>query len=1032
MKHTLLSCLLLFPAMLFAQRIELGEVRPIPFQEDRYDDDLSDEVIFYEGFENAPISGLPQEWSTSGIGDAGFQAGTAGTAAGQTNENGFWNVPLHGIFALTNDDVCNCDKSEDLLIAPAINLKGAGRVVLRFSAYQDGSAGQIASVEIRTTNLPWTAVDTIPSGASWKTYQLSIPNGFLDEGFQFRFRYNDQGNYASGLAIDDVYLYKSQADRFALEQLYTVQGNKEGSGQLYHSMPLSQARSARLQFGIRVVNESSQRKNAKLAMEINGPLSWSDTSASWSMSARQSSTISFDAPERFTPYLVGSYSLSGNLITDSTDLDLSDNTYNTDLGVADTVYSRTAIPKKNTAGIWLENQGDRYGAGFEFFVRDTLRAIKVRIHPSTEVGARMRFKIFHYDTLTSSSYSSSPITVTANDIGKSMRIPLNIPIHPGRQLLAIEKEAGAERLVIGVSTSVEAIDRNSLTREAPGGWTSFPFFPLIEAVLAPINEQCPGHIQYSVSDESCVGAEDGSISTSVIDANPPFIYNWSNGAGNVSDLDDLAPGFYDLFVTDDLNCIYEVNFEIKAADTIQFDPIITLDTCGRSSGAIDLNIQGGNAPFTILWNGSTQSAKENGLSLGSYSIELTDENGCTGSTQVTVGGTEDIGIAFSVTNSDCLDSNGVAEIIPFGTGPFQYSWSIGDSTTIIDSLKAGVYDVTLTDSLGCQTTGRAFINDNNSPSIVIDQASPIQCYGTQDGTIETSISGGTAPYDFAWSNGDTNADITGLDAGVYYLSVSDASGCRSFTSVIVDDEATPITIDVNDRGNYCAGDSQGIAELIVNGGALPYSYEWSTGFQGSEHQNLMAGTYFYSITDDNGCTYSDSIHIQDGVAFNISIDTIFWDTIENFKDENQIYIEAIGGIPPLNFLWNDSIPGKDLINVPTGPYYLVASDQLGCSKTLDYFLENGPTGISPRFQRLEPKVELFPNPLKEGETLHLRTNQPIERIRVFSLTGELLVESQGTLQNSQELKMNGLSSGIFLIRIITPSGSTSQRFSVFH
>ena len=189
------------------------------------------------------------------------------------------------------------------------------------------------------------------------------------------------------------------------------------------------------------------------------------------------------------------------------------------------------------------------------------------------------------------------------------------------------------------------------------------------------------------------------ISTEVFGANIPFTYNWSNGAGNRKFNRGPCTWLLRLFfVIDAQNCIYEKNFEIHAAEAVVFNPILTLDSCARSTGVIDLNISGGDEPFSLTWNGKAGSTMESELSMGNYAIQLSDENGCQASTNVSLGGTEDIGIVFLVDNSDCLDSNGSIEVTPFGTAPFSYAWSNGDSAALVSSLFAGIYHVTLTDS----------------------------------------------------------------------------------------------------------------------------------------------------------------------------------------------------------------------------------------------------------------------------------------------------------------------------------------------
>ncbi|MEQ9186256.1 MAG: hypothetical protein RLP15_00865 [Cryomorphaceae bacterium] len=1026
MKHSLLSFFLAWSISGYAQRVELS--RPAQEMHDRFDEALPEGVLFYEGFENASFPNLPAGWSTFGLASEAFKTGTSGNAPGQSNANGFWKVPLHGIFALTNDDVCNCDKSQDRLRSRSFNLVGLEDIHLQFSAYQDGSAGQVATVEVRSGTLPWTSIYTISAATTWKVHQVTIPNQFLSEGFAFRFRYNDNGLYASGLALDDIYLYEDNLARFSLETFFTIDGILLGSGQLYHSIPLRQARAAQLLFGAQISNDTDFRKNARLAVSVEGPVEFADTTHSWHIKPNESRIIGTDENVQFSPHLSGNYQLNATLLTDSGDADLLDNSYALNFNVVDSIYQRIPIPQANSAGIWLENTGDRYGSVFQLFKGDSLMAVYIRIHPSTQAGARFRVKVFNYDTLTSSSFSSPPVSVATSDIGTSMRIPMNVHLSRGKQLLAIEKEAGVERLVIGADPTIQAADGNALVRKAGQAWKSFSYFPLTSLVFPPIDSTCSGYITHAITDESCVGIEDGEISTEVFDANIPFTFNWSNGAGNVSSIDALAPGFYDLFVIDAQNCIYEKNFEVRAADTIMFDPILVPDSCARLTGAVDLNISGGDRPFSITWNGIPGSEHESSLAKGVYNIQLSDENGCLSATSIDLDGSDEIGVIFLVTDANCLDANGSIGVTPFGTPPFSYIWSNGDSTQAMDSLYSGIYSITLTDSLGCTTQAKAAVNDANAPTTSVQSISHILCYGSDDGSIDLVTGGGNPPYQYEWSNGDSTDNLSQLSPGEYLLTVTDTSGCKSFRIVEIQNQAIPLLVDFNARGNYCYGDSAGIVETIINGGATPYSMLWSNGSTSMQLTSVRSGTHSFTLTDANSCIVEDSIHVSEGTFFAIQVDSVFRDTNQNFVDENSVFIHALGGVPPIEFLWNDSILTKDLNNVPLGQYTLVATDQLGCSVQLEYLLENGPIGEHDRPD--ESAILVYPNPLGIDRILNYEIPSPATHICVRSPRGEVVYERSLPHALKGSVQFGPIPSGIYFIELSGSNALFTQRICV--
>jgi hypothetical protein len=994
----------------------------------RFDDDLPASVIWYEGFENAQLPALPKGWTSFGS-ESGFSTGTAGNAPGQTNANGFWNVPKHGVFAVSNDDVCNCDKSQDRLQLSPLNLSGFQGLVVRFEAYQDGSAGQSAHLEVRSANHFWTTLIAITPSRNWATFTAAIPAQFMESGFQLRFVYDDGGNYASGLAIDDIYIFENQPDIFELTEAFAVAGSLIGSGQGYDNIPLSQARSAQLHFTAHITNSGNKRRNAQLAVQVNGPVTDSDTSKKWLIGANDQAIIGASHRKRFTPYLPGNYTTTYSLLTDSIDGQTNDNFYTSAFTVGDTLYRRTPIPTQNSAGVWLEGTGDRYGSVFHMHHGDTLEAIYVRIHPSTVAGARFRIKVFSADTLTSSSFSSSPIIVSAADIGQSKRIPLNVHISKGKQVIAIEKEAGAERLVIGAYPSISAENGNATVRKAGQTWKPFAYFPLIELVFPEIDTLCGGHILYHVQDESCPDQSDGSISAEVIGANDPVTFNWSNGAGNVSSITDLSPGAYSLFVTDAENCIYNVEIEILAADSLNISPLMTLDSCGKNSGVLDLQISGGQAPYNIHWNGTQGLEREVNLPAGTYAIEIEDANGCTYLESVGLTGTSPLNIVFDISPSDCADSSGSVSVSPIGTAPFSYQWSTGDSVNALSNLASGVYEITVFDSLGCASTGRAFVNDLNGPNPVAASIENVRCYGQATGEITTSVGGGATPYSYMWSNGDSSSTTSLLGPGHYVLTVTDNDGCKGHLAVEIEGIDRPLLVDANDRGNHCFGDSIGVVELVAHGGVPPYSVTWSNGSTSLSITDLTASNYSYTLEDANGCSVQDTIVISSGELFTAQIASITYDTSDNFLDDGAIEVQIVGGTPPIHTLWNDSIVGQNLQQIPPGFYRLVATDQLGCTAHVAYLLENGPSGIAQASET--PLISVYPNPTAAGSLLSLTAQETMHSVRLVDFQGRVVMDQAITPHSkSASIRLPAAASGNYFLLIQLLNGVAIERIAV--
>ena len=448
MKHFFLFSLILISGLSLGQRVISSQTTAITSS--RYQDSLAENVIFYDGFENNAIPNLSIGWTSQSLSSEGFITGTGGSSPGQANENGFWAVPLHGIFAMSNDDVCNCNKSKDRLTSPLIDLIGNENLNLRFSAFQNGSGGQSAKVEVRAQGKPWTPIGDIVNSSIWRDYSFSIPRSFISTSFQFRFLYDDAGNYASGLAIDDVYLIDEISEEFSFRKFYSIEGNDFGSGQLFETIPLSQARAAKFEFGACIDNKTSSRKNARINAQVSGPLTYNQTSSNWMVGANQKKTIYLPSSEAFTPYELGVYTIEASIESDSADLDLTDNAFSTSFSVVDSVYRHVEATAENSTGIWIQGSGDRYGNVFYFHETDSIKAMKIRIHPSSEVGAKFKVEIFRFDSINQSpSYISNVFEVAEENIGVDFRLPLNIEITEGKHLVTLKKEPGPRRLIVG-------------------------------------------------------------------------------------------------------------------------------------------------------------------------------------------------------------------------------------------------------------------------------------------------------------------------------------------------------------------------------------------------------------------------------------------------------------------------------------------------------------------------------------------------------------------------------------------------------
>src|SRR5690606_29941946 len=215
-------------------------------------------------------------------------------------------------------------------------------------------------------------------------------------------------------------------------------------------------------------------------------------------------------------------------------------------------------------------------------------------------------------------------------------------------------------------------------------------------------------------------------------------------------------------------------------------------------------------------------------------------------------------------NVNCFSGNNgsATSVVTGGTSPYTYYWSNGATGTTIDSLTAGIYQLTVTDANGCTATDSVEIAQPSAAlyaSYVMPSA--VFCYGGSDGAVDVTVTVGTMPYSYQWSNGMSTEDLTGVAAGNYTLTVTDANGCMFNLTATVTQPLAPLSPAVAITPVGCFADSTGAINLTVTGGTQPYSYFWSNGDTTQNLVNMSGGSYSVFVVDANNCVAQASAYI---------------------------------------------------------------------------------------------------------------------------------------------------------------------------
>ena len=252
------------------------------------------------------------------------------------------------------------------------------------------------------------------------------------------------------------------------------------------------------------------------------------------------------------------------------------------------------------------------------------------------------------------------------------------------------------------------------------------------------------------------------------------------------------------------------------------------------------------------------------LEPGTYTVTVADSAGCTDSASVTISEpAELIAIITDSTNIVCANTNtGSATVsVSGGTLPYTYSWSNGDTGTFADSLPFGPALVDVWDNNGCYAFDLVELTEPDMLMLSWTETH-VSCAGGSDGSIDLTVTGGTTPYYYLWSNSATTEDLSGLPAGQYNLILTDTNGCQDSSVMVTLTEPTPLALSSSAIDAHC-GHPDGSASTGVTGGVSPYTYTWDDpGSQTSSNATgLPANTYHVTVTDSNGCIATDSVTV---------------------------------------------------------------------------------------------------------------------------------------------------------------------------
>ncbi len=447
----------------------------------------------------------------------------------------------------------------------------------------------------------------------------------------------------------------------------------------------------------------------------------------------------------------------------------------------------------------------------------------------------------------------------------------------------------------------------------------------------------------STTNETCFGNADGTASVTASGGTPGYTYLWSNGQITET-ANSLVAGDYTVTVTDANGCPSSATLTVDLTNPqIVISGTPTPVSCfGGNDGSATVTVNSGNGPFLYSWSNGGTSATISSLAIGDYTVTVTGADGCTSVTTVTVPGSPELTVTTTTTsNVSCFGGSDGSITVSSngGTGSVTYSWSNGETTETISNLSAGTYTVTATDGNGCTATTSATITEPTELTAT-GTGTNVTVNGGNDGTATVTPSGGTPPYTYLWSDGQTTATATNLTAGSYTVTVTDDNGCTTTTIVEIPE---PPSLTITPTPDTC-GLNVGTATVVATGGTPGYTYSWSNGETTQTIININAGDYTVTVTDAIGLTSSISTTVTEEGSTIIATTSHSNETCVGSMD-GHVAVSTSGGVGQMTFLWSNGATTNIVNNLSVGTYTVTVTDEIGCTATSIETIELSPEGI---------------------------------------------------------------------------------------
>ncbi|SEW29254.1 Por secretion system C-terminal sorting domain-containing protein [Chitinophaga sp. YR573] len=568
-------------------------------------------------------------------------------------------------------------------------------------------------------------------------------------------------------------------------------------------------------------------------------------------------------------------------------------------------------------------------------------------------------------------------------------------------------------------------------------------------------DPAPLQVQFNTTPATCYDGSNGTLEALVSGGTTPYRYNWSNGSQAAHNT-GLHAGTYTVDITDYHGCPLSGDSAVAqpAAPLQVVQPVLTRPLAnGYSDGSIKILLQGGTPTYNVSWqkvdgtplgSGTGQvvaGGYENllsGIPAGDYTVTITDANytgpdpnmqGCTVIASFSLN--EPPPLEVTIAEQHYVSCKGDADGVLTATAsggvridgplPYRFAWykgnnAIGQTTPTASGLTTGTYKVIITDSNNIEKAAVPFVLVEPNVLQVQLTTTPVTCASGQDGAVTATVTGGTAPFNYEWTNGEITSSISNLTEGAYLVFVKDVRGCETQNKA---DVFIPngMVINADITAPMCAGYCDGAINTLISGGIPPYQYAWSNGATGNRIDQLCAGKYTLTIQDANNCKRVQSFNLPDASPLQVQLGAD-----KTLCNAQSYTVNAAITDPVATYTWGGqptfqaATPQVTLSK--TGKYWVSVMDGKGCIGHDTINIQQQETDIAAEFV---VSTQVFRN----EEVSLVNISHPLPERTLWEIPSNITVLQNTTLLAS----LRFADTGVYRIRLHSYTGECEQVFT---